>query len=1525
MEGKGKSMKENKFLKSLLASLLAFTAVASSATPVFAEDTAAEPEEAVLEEAPAEAEELPAEELSAEELPAEDLPAEEETVEDQAVEEEKTVSFYQELDDVTVSAEAAANVFPAGTVMTVKKVDDEATLALAAQAVGENATTKVAVDITFICGNDEIQPNGEVRVTISSPEIAELDNPVLVHVDDKQEEVTPEVVDQIDETTPAEEVTANLDSFSVYAVVDDGDTGDNARVKVNFYGKDKTTVVATYYVKNDDTAEELKIIVSDPNIGELDDKELFRGWTTDKDYTINTTPVDIDTIRADLAARSIEEGDEVSYYAMIFKYYTITYVGTSQDKAALGSATVVVSLNQQNGTYKINMPYTPATGEQNFEGWNVREEDKGNIVSATFENEPATEPYKNGTELVIKGDVELDVDAPYGKWLIFHEEGGTYVAPQFVKNGKLPKEPLAADMKKNGYTFAGWYTAAEGGTEFNFNNELSENPTDIYAHWTINQKANYAVIVWEEKANDDGYDYADSKVIEATVGSTITVTTSGSNVYVNSTQTDYTFTCDTGFSYFQADVGKTVAAEGNTIVNIYIKRNVYDLIFQTANGTTIKTISAKFEQDISGEFPIVGSNGITYPTGTRWNPQRNLTVDGQTYFRQNVVVAYIDIMTPGDMTFRYSSNPTDTGYAERTMNYWIETVAGTTPTGQTTTYKNKTYELRTQVKAVYYGVTIEDFIDLPGFEHFEADKYLRNNYYRDTNNNNGARSTVVNFYYSRMKYDIVFMDGSYFDGEDKDGSPGNPITPTIKPAGQWKDVKEITYGADVSSYNAGGANYFDPTTDSSTSSDSRLRQDFVFAGWYVDETCTIPYTFDTMPKDGIMVYAKWRQKQYRVFLHPNAGEGESRDESLDWGSDDQEMNFRIPYGGKVSLPDGTRTGYEMVGWFTDEALEDVFNANNVPMTDATTNSNYNKTTDFTDDMDKWGTGATYNKDVDRFWVKNKLDLYVKWRETTEGADGIGVSYDAMEGTNPPTSDTNLYVDTSKAVAQSASTPPEGKVFAYWAVWNFNTDSDTGVHVYPGDTFEVLKSNSEIITIDENTKKYTVYLKAVYAEAETPEPTHIWWFANYGDNAFVKENTVDGETAGTTFPINFAVDIKEYNTFTRDGYIFLGWARVDAVNDAEAAPLHEELGADDLFLKWENEKWYAHDDASNPDSAWFEVTSKKVAADERQPYHDLYAVWQKTFKIDHSSSAEGVDVETYTTNGYKVVNGKMTNEVGDIVKKDANNKPILDNNGVATFDLTKAVRNDHFYGGYYSARPAAKYEGGRGLWDQENYAYTEYGTQFKPGTESVYYLKEVPVKYLQPYTQYVYNKSYDNVVCGLYMITAVDDDNYDAIGTLSYKDTGATDYIIYKKSNPEEYEFKFTMKYTLKPTTTSTPSTILNANTVLGVDPEKEGIINSPIAVWNVTEMINEGVFDVFATPSDRPPVNGLKASKDIKLAPYVETPDHIGVSMSYRVFHTTSSSTVRPEFTYRSDLTNPENRENVSLNKTVWYQEVNNN
>ena len=179
-------------------------------------------------------------------------------------------------------------------------------------------------------------------------------------------------------------------------------------------------------------------------------------------------------------------------------------------------------------------------------------------------------------------------------------------------------------MVRLGYTFGGWYTDEACTNAFNFNSELSDR-TEIYAKWTPIESAPYTVIIWKQNINADGYDFEQSISLTGTVGtnvSTVSQQGSGNNAYARINGTNYQFT---GFHLKEFDQNVRIVPEGNAVVNVYYDRTEYTLTFQVPAGyygwTTVKTITALYEQNISSNFPIVGSDGTTYDNGERWDPQ----------------------------------------------------------------------------------------------------------------------------------------------------------------------------------------------------------------------------------------------------------------------------------------------------------------------------------------------------------------------------------------------------------------------------------------------------------------------------------------------------------------------------------------------------------------------------------------------------------------------------------------------------------------------------------------------------------------------------------------------------------------------------------------------------------------------------------------------------------------------------------------------------------------------------------------
>ena len=135
---------------------------------------------------------------------------------DSDVNTEKPAAVYDEVaGDVTVHVEAPEGAFPAGTTMRVEPVADEQVMDAVQEAVEESVTRVSAVDIIFLdaLGN-EIEPGAEIRVSMSSSVMENVEQPVIVHVDEEG----------VAETVESEQVDGSVvfesDRFSVYVLVE---------------------------------------------------------------------------------------------------------------------------------------------------------------------------------------------------------------------------------------------------------------------------------------------------------------------------------------------------------------------------------------------------------------------------------------------------------------------------------------------------------------------------------------------------------------------------------------------------------------------------------------------------------------------------------------------------------------------------------------------------------------------------------------------------------------------------------------------------------------------------------------------------------------------------------------------------------------------------------------------------------------------------------------------------------------------------------------------------------------------------------------------------------------------------------------------------------------------------------------------------------------------------------------------------------------------------------------------------------
>ena len=926
--------------------------------------------------------------------------------------------------------------------------------------------------------------------------------------------------------------------------IDEGNAGPNARLEVRFYNvltvsdPETATPIATMWVKNEDrnTPKEIDKIIYDPGVGALQSQQLFQGWAINPEsITTETKTYTIQGVRDYIAGieENWKEGDVLNVYAVIFKYFTVTYfhevpltddegnVMTDEndqpivENVSLGSDNLLIAnRNATSGTYTVKYDFTPSEATQNFEGWDPIEGAEN--ISGHTEGKL----YQRNEQITLSGNVSLMAHVTNGYWLIFKEngKGATYNAPKFFKNGETldllnttdsDDEKYILPMIRLGYTFGGWYKD-EACTEpfssttapYTFSGVLTENTT-IYAKWTANPTANYTVIIWTENIECDGYDVKESFRLSGntnTVVSSISQQGTGNNAYARITgrpagqNVQYT-----GFHLKEFDQNVTIKAEGNSVVNVYYDRTEYTFTFRaTRYGNNIHSFSAKYGTSISDKWTFTGSNGVSYPQtnpATSWHPFGSSTYTAR--------ITHMETMPAESLSFYHETSDNPTRY----FHYYVEALPGAT---NTRTFNGKQYSL-------YYDLTHnfgiifyeDDFWQLQGYTR-EAIATANGTDVTNTirNASNGAQwqnawNSNLYFYYTRNTYSISYFDGVYVDGNGAiiDDQDDRGLLHTSSPE---------AFNANLSEYNKGGDEAYTPTFDG-----------FVFEGWYIDKACVTPYTFDKMPEGGITVYAKWRIIQYRVFLHSNAITTDSQgkpitdedgnyvyDDSLSWGSDDQAMSFRRSVGDSISLPKGLRDGYEMIGWYFDAEGKDNYPQSTVFNESLSYLATYDKTVDLTDVMDKHGNiigggpdGNGYNSDLvdddnnyalrDRWWITKKLDLYAKWGAKIEGALGIKVEYDANGGTYPEGTDNvvvdpdtgnyilqdpTFYGDNVDAAAQAASTAPEGKKFSHWVVqtYNENTDEyeDVDINVYPGGSFTILKANAKQVIIRTHIDKDT---------------------------------------------------------------------------------------------------------------------------------------------------------------------------------------------------------------------------------------------------------------------------------------------------------------------------------------------------------------------------------------------------------------------------------------------------------------------
>lgn len=372
----------------------------------------------------------------------------------------------------------------------------------------------------------------------------------------------------------------------------------------------------------------------------------------------------------------------------------------------------------------------PVGADEKLTGWYFGETRYERVSTADF-------PAGSDT-LTLTAKVEK------GHWIHFNSAGGSYVAPQFVTGNTI--QP--ADPARPGFSFEGWYE--ESGNRFTFGSPLTSNIT-LTAHWRSNTSTKYTVIHWQEKADESGWSLHET---ETKTGGTGAQTAAASKSYL-------------GFTA-QTITQQTINGDGSTIVNVYYKRNVYEVKFFTIkyawfSGKYVKDkeiycITAKYDANISKKWP--GGIWTTSPGGSTFQASiGTMPLGGDEFFK------------------------TDQGNAK--ADYFLQSLAGNYVLDHTDTGGSSRSK-----------VTNEDRYPITGFTCNTAKSAK-----------NGDRYNGAKFYYDRDNYKIVFMNHGSKERElvrkyeqsiaDADYTPTAPANMQDYTFGGWFDNQKCEGSAYV--------------------------------------------------------------------------------------------------------------------------------------------------------------------------------------------------------------------------------------------------------------------------------------------------------------------------------------------------------------------------------------------------------------------------------------------------------------------------------------------------------------------------------------------------------------------------------------------------------------------------------------------------------------------------------------------------------------------------------------------------------
>ena len=784
----------------------------------------------------------------------------------------------------------------------------------------------------------------------------------------------------------------------------------------------------------------------------------------------------------------------VTYYAhwtATKRSYTATFNGNG------GSTPSPSSITKEYNTALGTLPTCTRTG-YTFLGWYTASSGGTKISTTT----------------VVTKDITY-----YAQWsinsytLTFNPNGGTVTptSKDLEYNsvyGTLPT-PTRASNAQYTYTFAGWYTAATGGTQVTAATKMAAKDTTVYAHWTSNTRS-YTV----SYQTTYGTLNRTSQSIAYNSKGSCTLTMPNNTAEFTYTFVGWYTAANGGGTKVGSELTlETPAITGTVTYYAYVTRSTksYTHTFNANGGGTVSpaTITKAYNTAL-GTLPTVSRTGYTFvgwfdtsaaSGGTQATTTTKVT-GTKTWYARWSINSYTFTFnknggnTPSATTITKEYNtaigtlPTCTRSADNTYTYafagWFDTSASSGGTQLTTSTKvtsNKTWYARWTPTYKNYTVTW----NANGGTVSPA----------STTKTHGStlgtlptptRASTAEYSYTFAGWFTATSGGTQI-------SSTTTVTGNVTYYAHWTATKR-SYTA---TFNGNGGSTPSPssiTKEYNTALGTLptcTRTGYTFLGWYTASSGGTKISTTTVVTKDITYYAQWSINSYTLTFNPNGGTVTPTSKDLEYNS---------VYG---TLPTPTRASnaqytYTFAGWYTA------------------------------------ATGGTQVTAATKMAAKDTT-VYAHWTSNTRS---YTVSYQTTYGTLNRTSQSIAYNSKGSCTLTMPNNTAE---FTYTFVGWYTAANGGGTKVGSELTLETPAITGTV----------TYY---AYVTRSTKSYTHTF-NANGGGTVSPATITKAYNTALGTLP-----------TVSRTGYTFVGWFDTSAASGGtQATTTTKVTGTKTWYARW----------------------------------------------------------------------------------------------------------------------------------------------------------------------------------------------------------------------------------------------------------------------------------------------------------------------------------------------------------------------